>query len=259
MIKHPLRLAVFTGTLAAVLVITVIVTPAWIYSWRLIHPGCPPTPRPLADLSAPVEVQLQPEDGLLLRAWYYPAQNGAAIVVLGGMQGALGGQLPPAAFLVRRGYGVLQIDTRACGRPPHPVTLGGSEERDAAAGLRYLLARPEVRRVGLFGFSMGGAAAIRAAARQSQFAAVVAEGGYFKLGDDLVEAEPETSVLRRAVLYSVAASYWLQSGYNPWQVSPIDDLPAISPRPILLVYGEMETASGRAYEQFAAAKEPKEL
>jgi fermentation-respiration switch protein FrsA (DUF1100 family) len=57
----------------------------------------------------------------------------------------------------------------------------------------------------------------------------------------------------------VAASYWLQSGTNPWQVSPIDDLPAISPRPILLIYGESEIASGRAYDQFAAASQPKEL
>lgn len=259
MIKRPLRLAVFTATLAAALVAALILTPAWVYSWRLTHPGCSLTPSPLPGLPRPVEVDLQPEDGLSLRAWYYPSQNDAAILLLGGMQGALGEQLPPAAFLVRSEYGVLQIDTRACGRPPRPVTLGAAEERDAAAGLRYLRSRPEVQHVGIFGFSMGAAAAIRAAARQPDFLAVVAEGGYFNLGSDFVEPDAETNLLRQAVLYSVAASYWLQSGYNPWQVSPIDDLAAISPRPILFIFGEMETPSGRAYEQFAAAQEPKEL
>ena len=87
----------------------------------------------------------------------------------------------------------------------------------------------------------------------------MAEGGYFNLGKDFVGTDAASNLLRTAVLYSVAASYWLQSGTNPWQVSPIDDLPAISPRPILLIYGELEIASGRAYDQFAAASQPKEL
>lgn len=253
------RLIFFAITLAAILGATLIVTPAWIYSWQLTHPGCPASVSTNRDLPTPEVVSLHPQAGFSLRAWYYPARNGAAILALGGMSGALGDQLPPTAFLVQSGYGVLQIDTRACAQPPQPVTLGSAEILDAQAGVRFLLARPEVARVGVFGFSMGGATAIRAAARQPEIAAVVAEGGYFNLGKDFVETEAGAGLLRKAVLFTVAASYWLQTGANPWQVSPIDDLPAISPRPILLIYGEMETASGKAYEQLAAAREPKAL
>ena len=62
----------------------------------------------------------------------------------------------------------------------------------------------------------------------------------------------------RALRYSIAAAYWLQVGENPWRVSPIDDLPAISPRPVLLIYGEGELLGGGDL-QFSAAREPKEL
>ena len=53
--------------------------------------------------------------------------------------------------------------------------------------------------------------------------------------------------------------YWLQTGINPWDSSPIDDLPLISPRPVQLIYGEHEVDDARAYEQYAAAQEPKAL
>jgi hypothetical protein len=86
---------------------------------------------------------------------------------------------------------------------------------------------------------------------------VVAEGGYFNLGDDLIEPDSPLSVLHRAFLYTIAASYWLQTGMNPWVISPIDDLPEISPRPVFFIYGEGEAASGRALAQFEAAGDPK--
>jgi fermentation-respiration switch protein FrsA (DUF1100 family) len=139
------------------------------------------------------------------------------------------------------------------------VTLGAKEAQDAEAGLSFLAGRPEVNRIGVFGFSMGASAALRAAARHAQIAVVVAEGGYFNLGNDFVEPDRHVSLFRRIFLYAVAAAYWLQSGVNPWVVSPIEDIGRISPRPVLLIYGEAEAESGRALAQFAAAKEPKDL
>ncbi len=53
--------------------------------------------------------------------------------------------------------------------------------------------------------------------------------------------------------------YWLQAGESPWRVSPIDDLARISPRAVLLIYGEHELDNGRGDRQYKAAKEPKEL
>jgi len=232
---------------------------AWIYAHALTHPGCRAEPVPLSGVSPPEEVWLETRDGLSLRSWYYPGQNGAAILTLGGMGGTLGESPPPVEFLIQEGYGILQIDSRACAQPAAHVTLGAKELWDGEAGLVFLEGLPEVDAIGVFGFSMGASTAIRLAARHETIAAVVAEGGYFNLGDDFVEPDQGENLPRRVFLYSIAWSYWLQSGVNPWMVSPIEDLPEISPRPVFLIYGEGEAASGRAMNQYAAAKDPKTL
>ena len=249
---------------------------AWIYTAALTHPACPADIQPLANIPPPEEHILQTADGaeqvvpIRLRAWYYPSKNRAAVLAVGGLQGALGRSLPPVEFLVREGYGVLQLDSRACATPTAPVTLGASEVQDAAAALNFLQSRREVdaARIGAFGFSMGGVTVIRAAARFPAIAAVVAEGGFHNLGEDMAERSSDqadaeqqfrSSLPRRFLLYNIAATFWLQTKINPWKVSPIDDLPNLSPRPILLIYGEGEQISGRAAEQFAAAGEPKVL
>ena len=236
-------------------------TGAWVFVGRLIHPGCPAAVPLGENFSIPEKIQLQTQDGVSVPAWYYPSQNGAAIITLGGLGGALGTALPPAGPLIEAGFGVLQIGSRACATPVRPVTLGGSEIQEAAAGLAFLLSRTDIDsgHIGIFGFSMGGVGAIRTAARHPEIAAVVAEGGYFNLGDDFVEFEVAEPLYRKVFLVTVAGVFWLRTGNNPWQISPLDEIGTLSPRPVLLIYGEHEAVSGRAQLQFDAAGEPKEL
>jgi dipeptidyl aminopeptidase/acylaminoacyl peptidase len=245
-------------TLASLLVVLLAldVNLAWLYIDALLYPGCP-SPEPLAEHPPHESVFLRSADDLEIEAWYYPGTKGSAILALGGIHGAWGSQLPPVDFLLDAGYPVLQIGTRAC--TSAPVTLGGKELLDAEAGLQYLLEQPEVDRIALYGFSMGGVTGIRTAARHPEVAAVIAEGGYFNLGQDFTEPGSERGPLRFVFLYTLAGMYWLRSRVNPWQVSPLDDIRRISPRPILLIYGEHEAASGRAELQYEAAGDPKEL
>ena len=257
--RRLLRLAQFALIITLLAYLAINAGMAWMYVHVLTHPGCPSQPSQISDSPTPEELWLETPDGLHLRAWYYPSWNGAAIIAMGGMGGALGQNPPPVDFLIQKGFGVLQIDTRACARPAAVVTLGAKEAQDAAAGLSFLAERPEVKEIGVFGFSMGASAALHVAARHQQIAAVVAEGGYFNLGGDFVEPDSRVTVTRRVLLYSIAAAYWLQSGVNPWEVSPIEDIASISPRPVLLIYGETEAETGRALAQFAAAREPKAL
>jgi pimeloyl-ACP methyl ester carboxylesterase len=232
---------------------------AWVYISAFTQPGCNQAPLPIQALPAPQERLLSTEDGLRLRAWYYPPENGAVVISLGGLGGSLGAELPPVEFLILQGYGVLQIDSRACAQPPSRVTLGAKETLSAKAGLDFLGEQAEVQHVGAIGFSMGGATAIRAAARYPEIEAVAAEGGFFNLGKDMVEPGQPKPLIQSGLLYTIAGFYWMQTGVNPWQVSPVDDLPFISPRPVLLIYGEYEADAGRALVQYKAAREPKEL
>ncbi len=229
---------------------------AGVYVDRLVHPGCV-KPAPLANVRAPEVTILLTKDGVQLEGWYYPPENGAVILALGGLEGALGAAHPPIAFLIENGYGVLQIGSRSCAG--EPVTVGGYEVEDALTGLRVLQDKPDVQRIGVFGYSMGGVMAIRAAAVEEGFEAVVAEGGYFNLGEDIVEAGSRQSPAERVLLYSIAGMFWLRTGVNPWEISPVDVIGRISPRPLFLVYGEREKESGRADLQFGAAGEPKFL
>ena len=261
--KRFLRLAAFSLLLILLAWLGVQLTQANGFAHTLTHPACNRNPQFIEGIAEPQEHILHSADGLALRAWYYPpengAQDGAVILALGGQHGSLGRQLPQVRFLVEHSYGVLQIDSRACATPARPVTLGGKETLDIAAALDFLATRPEVHSIGAIGFSMGGVTAVAAAARHPQIAAVVDDGGFFNLGNDFVEPDQPKPFSRRIFLYSVAGMFWLQSGVNPWQISPIDDLPKISPRPVLLIYGEREAGSGRAQAQYDAALEPKTL
>ena len=233
---------------------------AWMYVFAVTHPGCP-KPQYIPGIVTPEEHWLKMEDGKILRVWYYPSRNGAAILAMGSMGGSLGSQLPPVGFLIQHGYGVLQVDSRACAVPPNLVTLGLYEVYDAASGLAFLQSRPEVdpSRIGAFGFSMGGAAVVRMAARCPGVAAVLDEGGYFNLGRDFVELDEPVNIIQQLFLYTIAHLFWREVEASPWESSPLDDVASISPHPLFLIYGEHELISGRGEQQYQAARQPKEL
>ncbi len=240
------RLAAILAGAAIVTVLTLNVGLAWLLVETMTHPPCR-EPVPLAGQPAPEEHWLPTADGHQIRVWYYPSRNGAVVLTFGGMDGALGDRLPPVAFLLAAGYGVVQVDTRACARPPAPVTQGYNELYDGEAALDFALARPEVEadRVGALGFSMGGATALRLAAQRAEVRAVVRDGGFACLGRLLSPAAGDgwaTRVHKDTILLL----YRWRAHIDPWAVCPVDDLAAIAPRPVLLIYGEHEVACGLA-------------
>jgi pimeloyl-ACP methyl ester carboxylesterase len=79
------------------------------------------------------------------------------------------------------------------------------------------------------------------------------------MGKDFVEPEQTKPLYLSIFLYTIAGFFRCEYGINPWEISPVDDLPRISPRPVLLIYGEYEIQNGHGDIQFAAAKAPKQL
>ena len=254
----PMTMFVLVAVLAVMLAVDIGL--AWMYVRALTHPGCS-SPISIENISDPEVIWLKTEDELHLRVWYYASQNGAAILSLGGVGGSLGQGLPPVNALLGAGYGVLQIDGRACAEPARAVTLGGNELLDAEAGLDYLLSLDDVDpgRIGAMGFSMGGVTALRLAARHPQIQAVVAEGGYDQLGKHITQPGAQYPLFRQIFLYTVAGTFWVQTGHNPWAISPLNDIADIAPRPVMLIYGEYEIERGGGHLQFEAADDPKTL
>lgn len=224
------------------------------YVFLITHGACPAY-QPLVVNPGGIPIELTPADGASISALYYPSLNQAAVVALGGLDGALGDNLPPVSFLIQAGYGVLQIGSRSCASPARPVTLGYRELDDAKAALDFLRKQPEIdqNKIGLIGFSMGAATAIRLAAQSDQIAAVVAEGGYFNLGADILDSDRSPAFIQRVLLYGIEWAYRIQIGADPHTLSPIDALPHLAPMPILLIFGEGEILATRARQQITAA------
>ena len=208
------------------------------------------------------EVTFSASDGLLLRGWYLPSQNGAAVLVGHGIGGHR--SLEPAEVLARHGYGVLTFDWRAHGESDGDLcTFGYYEVRDVAGALDWLQRQPGVDpdRIGMLGESMGAVTAIRAAARMDGIRAVVADSAYPDLEEAIQSLWRSTGLPAFPfVSMQIALGEWW-TGLELAAMQPLDDVAGISPRPILILAGGQDPITGPDAGQryYASAGEPKEL
>jgi fermentation-respiration switch protein FrsA (DUF1100 family) len=239
------------------------------YAYALSHPGCSGPQRTPADVGildyGEVTFTSQDEVDAALelrhRAWWLPSRNGAAVILIPGIGQARDAMLDQGALLARHGYGVLLIDSRSCASPDGVFTAGYREVHDVAGALAFVQAQTEVSsdRVGVLGFSVGGATAILSAAQLEDIQAVVSEGNFYNLGHDIANTGGVNSPLASFYYRIILFFYRFYTGLDARLISPIDAIGRISPRPVLLIFGEREVDNGHAYEQFAAAGQPKSL
>jgi dipeptidyl aminopeptidase/acylaminoacyl peptidase len=128
-------------------------------------------------------------DGIVLKAWWLPAQNetgrlGPTIILAHGRDDNRSGMLPRAAFLVRSGYNVLDLDLRNHGESEGDyVTPGYLEALDVVGGVDYLRGQVERGPIGVLGFSYGAVAGLHAAVRTREILAVVADSAFISNAD----------------------------------------------------------------------------
>lgn len=234
------------------------------YVKALTRPGCPgyrrePNHFGLTDFRS---VEFATSDDMTLSGWSVPGDNGATIILLGG-KGTRSALLPEGAMLARHGYGLLLFDWRGCGGDQEvPHTLGYKEALDVMAAADFVLSENSPERVGVLGFSLGGAAAIRAAALHPGIDAVVAMGNYHDLEAEIRGAGDEHPVLSIVLENQIAWLFQRETGVDfSQEPEPVEVVAQISPRPVFLIFGELEEslppASGRLL--FQAAGHPKEL
>ncbi|GAB4481341.1 MAG: alpha/beta hydrolase [Anaerolineae bacterium] len=255
-----LRLTVFT--LAAMAAAGVILTAvmAWEYARAVLNPGCQGPRESLATLGYPAEpVTFTSRQGYMLRGWYSPgsAHPEIAIVVLPGHAGNTFFALDNAAILAEAGFSTLVYEHRSCADPSLTASTGYYEADDLLGAVDYLQTRPDVGRIGVLGLSEGGTASLLAASREPALEVIVAQGGYADLRDDLLDPTldlpPYDRFLRRLIVVAMS----VQLGTPARNASPVAVIDQISPRPLLLVYGEYEARSGELL--LAAAGENAEL
>ena len=111
---------------------------------------------PSAELGAAYDdVEFTTSDGLKLKGWYIPSNNGAAVIAFPGRSRTQN----EAKMLASHGYGVLLFDRRGEGESEgDPNALGWQGERDIHAAVAFLHGRADVdpERIGGLGLSVGG-------------------------------------------------------------------------------------------------------
>jgi len=174
-------------------------------------------------------VSFRSEDGIELKAWWLPGQNGNEVrpgtgttrrpnvILAHGREDNRSGMLPRAKFLVGAGFNVLDVDLRNHGESGgNYVTPGYLEALDLLGAVDYLRTRGERAAIGVLGFSYGAVAGLHAAARSNEIRAVVADSAF------LSNADLRSRVARSsAVSWTSKVRAWL--GRLPL-LDPISDL-----------------------------------
>jgi len=182
------------------------------------------------------EIRIEMRDGRKLSAWYVPSRNGAAVLLSHGSGGSRGRVPAHVRMLARHGYGVLALDNPGNGESEgHSNGLGDNAQPAIAAGIDYLVRRPDVNpdRIAGFGVSLGGEVLLDAAAHDRRLAAVVSDGATRPV--DGGKANPKGQ-LERAAEWLLGQSVRTISGMKP-SPSLVGLMPDIAPRPVLLVAG----------------------
>jgi uncharacterized protein len=111
--------------------------------------------------------------------WPIPAADAPAILMLHGNGSNRGSMTEMAAFLNKNGYSVLAIDFRGHGEStPAAKSFGLFEANDAKAAFDWLRKNEPGRKIGIIGFSLGGAASLLGANGPLPADALILEGVY---------------------------------------------------------------------------------
>ncbi|HLV34408.1 MAG TPA: alpha/beta fold hydrolase [Spirillospora sp.] len=187
-----------------------------------------------------------------VQGYFVRGTNGATIVIPPALNAGAGSWRPEFTVLNRYGYNLFSYESRNCAGAAN--SLGYLEVEQVGDALNYLAARPDVdmTKIGIHGFSAGGATSIMAAARYPELKAVIAMGGYHDFGQIMDEA---TTSEWFAPLYRAGSrlGYRLATGEDMAVLRPVAAIGRIAPRPVLLIYGTREPSLAGAYEQQAAA------
>jgi fermentation-respiration switch protein FrsA (DUF1100 family) len=207
------------------------------------------------------DVTFTSTDGIRLVGWYIPAQNRAAVILCHGYISNRSQLLDQAAVLARQGFGVLLYDMRAHGNSGGNLfTRGWLEVNDLLGAVAYVQSRPNVdpNRIGVYGFSIGGQVAIRAAAQTDKIKAVIADGAST---NNFLDEPPRVSV-KEWIDYPGNWMYYVMLSWFSGVPTPpavLDVIPTIAPRPLLLISTGQGLEQRQLRRYYDAAREPKAL
>jgi alpha-beta hydrolase superfamily lysophospholipase len=193
-----------------------------------------------------------------LRGFYARSENRGAIILLHGSGGDRTSLFFEARALSKAGFGVLSFDLPGHGESEGEIHWSELERAALRAAVDWLSRRDDVdaRRIGAFGFSLGGYVLAQVAPSEPRLRAVVLAG---TPSDPTAQARFQHGHFGPLTL--LPALFALRRGGMDLEVRARDFVGRIAPRPLLVVTGTDDGTVPRsmADELYAAAGEPKEL
>jgi pimeloyl-ACP methyl ester carboxylesterase len=257
--RLPTTVKVISVVLAALSAIVALAGYLWVKPFRLLlKEPIPP------DVSGE-DVYFASRDGTRLHGLYMADRPGCPVLLFcHGYFKSVAEPFELACELNRLGYQVLLIDFRACGLSEGRfTTLGYREVLDLLGAVDYLRARLGDLPIGVLGISMGAVAAIMAAPECPHIKAMVVDSAYADLESAIEKKLADFLRLPFLALLgwvSIRLGEWLSQG-NVAAVRAVDYVGRFAPRPLLIIYGELDDylPSDHPQRLFDAAGEPKEL
>jgi alpha-beta hydrolase superfamily lysophospholipase len=251
-------------TLAAVAALVGIA--GWYVSEQIIRRRKPDRTASPSDFGLEYEdVSFTSEDEIPLQGWLIPAGNRRrAVIFLHGHAGSMDPDVKYAPWFHECGIAVLMFDFRGHGRSGGQcVSMGYYERRDLLAAEEFLLQRG-YQKIGVLGFSMGGAVAIAGSPLSQRIVTVAADGSFVWLSSAIRVGIEERGVPRALAAPIARLAVWIAGrrlGANLDEAAPALWAGKIAPRALLLIHGEEDpyTSTEEVRAMFAAADEPKEL
>lgn len=233
--------------------------------------------------------RIRSRDGLRLSARWLSPETGdpdwrpdshEAIVILHGYSGSVAPDLVEYGPVFRRIAGVLGLDFRGHGESDAAETTFGLREADDVGGALAWLGERGIRRVALFGTSMGGITALAATvvlgdgglagvdsdpdaprltapAPRPRIVGVVAEAVTAELPTVVANRLPGPGPVRRWLARRAFAIAATRLGADPRAMEPIRVVALLEDLPLLLIHGDADTtvppAEGRRLAAAAGA------
>lgn len=216
------------------------------------------------------EIWFTNDQGLKLKGWFIKSNQESkkplpTIIICHGLGSNKSDFIDLAQYLVHHGYHAFLFDLRAHGESEGSrCSLGLYEQRDLTGAIDYLITREDINpdKIGVFGFSLGGAIALMQAAHDQRITAVVADSTFASLKEQVAHTlSTFYHIPSCLIMPSASLLYRIYFRGSMNQVSPLKSVNKISPRAIMLIGGEQDTQipPSSIKKLFEAAKEPKLL
>jgi alpha-beta hydrolase superfamily lysophospholipase len=233
---------------------------AWKVGSSLIAPANHVVGPPSTDLPL-IATTFNSESGATLSCWYATPPNAhATIVLLHGIRADRRSMLGRAKLFYNAGYAVMMIDLQAHGESTgENITAGYLEKFDAAAAVKFAREKNPTHKIGIDGFSLGGAATVLASPLKVD--AMLLEAVY----PTITEAVENRMEMRfgsfgRVVTPALLFQLKPRLGISVSDLKPIDHIANIG-CPVMIIGGEQDehTTLTETNRIFETAAEPKSL